>query len=254
MSTALDAAQSALEATVERLDDSGLLTAIRDLQRTVWTVNLDRYEPDELGDTPRSLGLLTFENFTQRALRRYNHDELEPIEKHWNISGLKVGTPSGVLTFELDGARIVGMKVPPSQRRSPQWDRFADWDNESDTRLEIARENSRVLGGFTTPGRDQDALADFHAELGRIPGVVSKFLYVWAGEFRSPLTSGWLTVPALGGHPFAAVAPLWHDTEDDLLIGDGTSTRGPDGPSFEEKATARPSIALKPRPAVEREA
>lgn len=254
VSIALNAARDSLEATVKRLEDSGLVAAIRDLQRAVWAANVDRYEPDELGDTPRSLGLLTFENFTQRALRRYNHDELEPTEKHWNIDGLKVGTPSGVLTFELCGARIVGMKVPPSERRSPHWDRFADWDNESNTRLDIARENSRVLGEYTTPDHDQGVLADFHAELGRSPGAVSKFLYVWAGEFQSPLTSGWLTVPALGGHPFAAVAPLWHDTEDDLLVGGNTSSRGPHGPTFEEKPAAQPSLALKPRPAGEREA
>lgn len=254
MSIAIDAASAALESTVTRLRESGLLAAIRDLQRTVWSVNIDRYEPDELGDTPRSLGLLTFENFTQRAMRRYNHDELEPDENHWNIEGLKLTTPSGVLTFELGGARIVGMKVPPSEHRSPHWDRFADWDNESNTRLDIARENSKVLGGYTTPDPDQDVLADFHAELGRTPGVVSNFLYVWAGELHSPLTSGWLTVPALGGHPFAAVAALWHDTEDDLPRGTRIPTRGPNGPSFEEKPAAQPAITLKPKPAVEGEA
>lgn len=254
MSTALVAAESALEAAVKRLEDSGLLAAIRDLQRAVWVANIDRFEPDELGDTLRSLGLLTFENFTQRALRRYNHDGLEPAEKHWHIEGLKVTTPNGVLTFELDGARIVGMKVPPSEHRAPRWDRFADWDNESNTRLDIARENSRVLGGYTTPNPGQGVLADFHAHLGRTPGVVYNFLYVWAGELQSPLTSGWLTVPALGGHPFAAVAPLWHDTSDDLSVSTRTLTRGPEGPSFEERPAAQPSITLKPRPAVQGEA
>lgn len=254
MSIAIDAATGALGATVSRLEDSGLLDAIRDLQREVWAVNIDRYEPDELGDTPRSLGLLTFENFTQRALRRYNHDELEPAEKHWNIEGLHVTTPRGVLTFELGGARIAGMKVPPSGRRSPQWDRFADWDNESSTRLHIARENSRVLGGYKTPNHDQYVFAGMDSELGRAPGAVSNFLYVWAGEFQSPLTSAWLTVPALGGHPFAAIAQLWHDSEDDLLDGTRTPARGPDGPSFDEKPAAQPSIALKRRPAAEGEA
>lgn len=254
MSIARDAAQRALEATVGRLEDSGLLAAIRDLQRTVWSVNIDRYEPDELGDTPRALGLLTFENFTQRALRRYNHDELEPAEKHWNIDGLKVTTPSGVLTFELDGARIVGMKVPPSERRSPAWDRLTDWDNESNTRLQIARDNSRVLCGYSTPAPGQGVLVDVEADLGKVPGVICDFLYVWAGEFNAPLTSGWLTVPVLGGAPFAAVESLWHDTDEDLMTSTEAPSRELGGPSFEQKPATRPAIALRPRPAAEGEA
>lgn len=253
MSIAEAAARSALESVVTRLRESGLLDAIRDLKREVWAVNIDRYEPEELGDTPRSLGLLTFENFTQRAIRRYEHDELERVENHWKIEGLKVTTPNGVLTFELHGARIVGMKVPPAERRAPRWHRFADWDNESNTRLDIAMENSRVLGGYTTPYPGQGVLADFHANLGHLPGVVTNFLYLWAGEFTSPLTSGWLAVPAMGGHPFAAVAPLWHDTEDDLPGSTRAGKRGPIGPSYDEKLATQPSIMLKPRPATEGE-
>ena len=254
MSTAEDAAREALEAAVNLVNESGLLDAVRDLQREVWAVNVDRYEPDELGDTARSLGLLTFENFTTRAVRRNAHDDLEPEDRHWNIEGLRVTTPSGVLTFELGGIRIVGMKVPPTERRAPRWDRFVDWDNESNTRLEIAQENSKVLGGYKTPDPDQGVLADFHDELGRKPGVVRNFLYVWAGEFSSPLTSAWLTVPALGGHPFAAVAPLWHDSDDDLPGDVRRSKRGPDGPSFDQKPAPEPSISLRPRPAADGQA
>lgn len=251
MSNAEDAAREALDAAVNLVHESGLLDAVRDLQREVWTVNVDRYEPDELGDTARSLGLLTFENFTTRAVRREAHDDLEPKERHWNIEDLRVTTPNGVLTFEIGGIRIVGMKVPPPEHRAPLWDRFVDWDNESNTRLEIAQENSKVLGGYTTPDPEQGVLADFHHELGRKPGVVRKFLYVWAGEFSSPLTSAWLTVPALGGRPFAAIAPLWHDSDDDLPSDVRRSKRGPDGPSFDQKPAPSPSISLKPRPAVD---
>lgn len=254
MSIAQEAAESALESAVASLKASGLLAAIRDLQRTVWAVNIDRYEPEELGDTPRALGLLSFENFTQRAIRRYNRDELEPSDKHWNIDGLKVTTPDGVLTFELEGVRIVGMKVPPAQRRSPDWDRFADWDNESEARRQIAQKNSRVLCGYSTPLPGQGVLTDIEVDLGSAPGAVCDFLYVWAGEFSAPLTSGWLTVPVVGGTPFAAVQPLWRDTDDDLMIGAQAPSRGPGGPSFEEKPAARPAITLKPRPAAEGEA
>jgi hypothetical protein len=254
MSIAIDAAWSALDVTVTRLQDSGLLGAIRELQQEVWATNVDRYEPDELGDTARSLGLLTFENFATRAVRRFNHDELEPKEHHWNIDRLKVTTPNGVLTFELNGARIVGMKVPPAERRAPRWDRFADWDNESNTRLDIARENSKILGGYATPDPGQGELTDFHNTLGRTPGVVSNFLYVWAGEFTSPLTSGWLTVPALGGHPFAAVASLWHDSDDDAPRGNRVTKGGPEGPSFDQRPTAQPAMSIKPKPALDGEA
>lgn len=254
MSAAEEAASAALDRMTKRLDETGLLAAIRSLQQEVWAVNVDRFEPDELGDTPRSLGLLTFENFTTRALRRFNHDELEPTDKHWNIEGLRVTTPNGVLTFELDGARIAGMKVPPAEQRAPRWERFADWDNESNTRLEIARENSKVLGEYTTPEPGQRELADFHDVFGRRPGMVAHFLYVWAGEHTSPLTSGWLTVPALGGHPFAAIKNLWHDDDNDLPHGTRTPSRGPAGPSFDQKPAAQPSITLKPKPAIDGEA
>lgn len=254
MSTAEDAARGALDAAVGLVNESGLLDAVRDLQREVWAANVDRYEPDELGDTARSLGLLTFENFTTRAVRRHAHDDREPQDRHWRIDDLRVTTPNGVLTLEIGSIRIVGMKVPPTERRAPRWDRFVDWDSQSNTRLEIAQENSKVLGGFKTPDPGQGVLADFHVELGRKPDVVRNFLYVWAGEFSSPLTSAWLTVPALGGHPFAAVAPLWHDRDGDLPGDVRRSKRGPDGPSFDQKRAPEPSISLKPRPAADGQA
>lgn len=251
MSTAENAALEALHHTVALINEVGLTTAMRDLQREVWATNLGRHEPDELGDTARSLGLLCHENYQTRAVRRFRHDDAEPSDKHWDIDGLKVTTPSGVLTFEIGGVRIVGMKVPPAERRSPRWDRVAVWDNESNTRLEIATKNSRALGGFSTPDPGQEQITDFHHELGRVPGPIRDFLYVWAGEAESPLTSGWLTVPALGGNPFAAVAPLWHDTDDDLPRGTRSPLRDPHGPSFDQIPAAKPAVSLKPASAAE---
>ncbi|HEX2895994.1 MAG TPA: hypothetical protein VHO29_18460 [Marmoricola sp.] len=247
MSIAESAARQALADTVELLRETGLLSAVRELHREVWATNLDRYEPDELGDTPRSLGLLCHENFTARAVRRHQCSELEPKAHHWNIAGLDVSTPSGVLTFQIGNRRIVGMKVPPSERRTPCWDRFAVWDNESNTRLQIAKENSKTLGDYRTPSPGQGELADFHRELGRTPGQVRDFLYVWAGELASPLTAGWLTVPVLGEQPFVAVAPLWHDRDDDRNRTIHTRRRGPEGPNFDQKPATQPSVTLKPK-------
>lgn len=113
------AARDALNAAVDTCSRSGLVDAWRRLVQDVYASNLDRYEPDELGDTVMSFGIQCYENLKTRAVRRFRHDDLEIPETHWDIDGLRVWTPRNVLTFNLGGARVVTMKVPFIEGRSP---------------------------------------------------------------------------------------------------------------------------------------
>ena len=68
MDRAEEAAQRALHTVVNECAESGLTDALRGLVQEVYTTNLDRYEPDELGDTPRSFGFQCYENLKELSL------------------------------------------------------------------------------------------------------------------------------------------------------------------------------------------
>ena len=82
--------------------------------------------------------------------------------------------------------------------------------------------------------------------------AIHDFMLLWAGDPDSSLTAGYLAVPAKGPAPFAAATPLWWDDIEGTPR--GATRRSPDGPSFDEKGAASPSITLKPRPAIEGQA
>ena len=242
MDRAEEAAQRALHTVVNECAESGLTDALRGLVQEVYTTNLDRYEPDELGDTPRSFGFQCYENLKERAPRRAHHDVREHSDAHWRISGLHVATPGGVLTFEFAGARFVTMKVPYGQGRNPNWGGGVDWAHQdSQVRAAIAAENSEVLQ-YRTPAA---GAASLFAHPGS-PGTVQNFMLLWGGEAKTPLTAGWLAVPVLGERPFIAHERLWWDADRDAQV---TQTPMPDrGPNFDERPAAALSMALKRRP------
>ena len=236
-----EAAQGALHAITIACTESGLTDALRGLVQEVYSINLARYEPDELGDTARSLGFQGHENMTERALRRFRHDDRERADTHWSIDGLHVATPRNVLTFELAGASFLTMKVPPAQRRTPDWEGGIDWRQKSNARLAFATENSEVLN-HRTPATGMVPLFSFSGA----PGIVRKFMFLWAGEASTGLTAGWLAVPVLGERPFLAHQRLWWDTDLDTQA---TPTPMADrGPNFDERPAAALSMALKRRP------
>lgn len=239
------AAEKQLQATVDLCIDSGLSAAWSALTGSVYSSNLDRYEPEELGDTAMSLGVQFSENFKTRALRRAHHDDLELPEDHWHIDGLTVSTPRNSLRFEIGGNSIFVMKAPYSEGRVPRWDLANQWDQGSDIRYQLAQANSLALGGYKTVVDADDPLFPHPAR----PGRIRNYLLVLAGEADSPLTAGWLSVPALGVKPFVAHQRLWWD---DQQAGPTTRVRRPDrGPSFDERPAATPEITIKPRPAAE---
>lgn len=241
MDQAQIAAREALDKAVDMCSVSGLVDAWRTLAQDVYASNLDRYEPDELGDTVMSFGIQCYENLRTRAIRRFRHDDLEHADAHWDIDGLQVGTPGNVLTFDFAGARFVTMKVPFSERRCPNWDRSGDWEQYSQVRSEIAAENSRVLQYRTHAA----AASPLFPHPGS-PGAVRNFMVLWSGESDAALTAGWLGVPTLGDRPFIAYEKLWWDDEPDTRV---TRTPMPDrGPSFDERPVVKPAVALKQQP------
>ncbi len=238
MDQAQVAARETLNKVADRCADSGLVDAWQALVQDVYASNLDRYEPDELGDTVMSFGIQCYENLKTRAIRRFRRDDREAADAHWDIDGLRVGTPGNVLTFNFAGARFVTMKVPFSEGRSPNWYRSGDWDQDSQVRSEIATENSDVLQYETlAPGA-----WPLFPHPGS-PGDVRSFMLLWAGESEAALTAGWLGIPILGDTPFIAHEQLWWDPEPFTRV---TQKSTPDrGPSFDERPVARPAVALK---------
>lgn len=251
MMNAPEAAEAALEAASTKLTDTQVMARLRELIQEVWARNLGRYEPDEAGDTPMSLGIQCSQNLHQLALRRVQGHELIEDDDRWAIDGLTVTDPRGVLTLDLPGIHMVTMKVPMADGRTPNWEAFADWTNESQVREHLARDNSRVLGGYTTPPKDQ---LEFEFPTRQTPGTVHNYMLLWSGDSNSVLTAGWLAVPTMGYRPFAAHRQIWWDTDD----GDGGRRALPEstphGPGFNEMPSPNPRLYIKPRPADEGQA
>jgi hypothetical protein len=205
------AANQALHAAVDTVNSSGLGQALHDLVGEVWSTNLARYAPEEHGDTTKSLGTQCYENLRELALRRFLGSEWLAPEDQWTIPGLTIATPQSVLTLTIGGVDLITKKVPYAQGRTPLWDRFPDWDAESQSRHDIARENARVLGGNALLHPAQAEL-ELDGDARLRPGRVRRFMFVWAGDDESGATSAWLTVPvSWPGMHFAAIERLWHD-------------------------------------------
>lgn len=231
-------AQEALRATAETFARRGLTAALRSLVQDVYAGNLDRHEPDELGDTAMSLGVQCYENLKTRSTRRYQHDDREPVDAHWDIEGLRVWAPKNVLTFDLDGASVVTMKVPFTQGRTPDWNSSGDWDQDGQNRLKIATENSKALQ-YRTAAVGTSPLFPHPGS----PSAVQNYMLLWAGEPDAPLTAGWLGIPILGETPFIAREKLWWDDEPRTRV---TTQSTPDrGPSFDQRPAVTPAVTLK---------
>lgn len=242
MNERIQAAEQALDTATESIRTSGLADALHDLVGEVWSTNLARYAPEEHGDTTKSLGTQCYENLRELSLRRFLGDQLLDPEEQWLIPGLLVSTPQSVLTLTLDGFHIVTKKVPHAQGRNPIWTRFPEWDAESHSRHDIARENARVLGGNPLSHPEQAEL-DLDGDARLRPSQVRNFMLVWAGDEQSGATSAWLTVPvSWPGMHFAGIAQLWSDEISSLAVPAPRSKSGPTTQSVPE-----PVLRLKPR-------
>ena len=203
-------ARAAVASVVAELEAAGVLAACRELFKTVWSINIARHEPDELGDTAMSLGLQTHQNFITRAERRFLHDERESEDCHWHIEGLTLTRSGNTFVLGLNGARVSVMKAPYEHGRQLQTNQLVRWDGQSHLRAEMAARNSAALGDYrSSPPSDEPLFEDPHARYGN----VRDFLLVFAAEQRATLTAAWMGVPVLGDEPLLAVQNLWWDHE-----------------------------------------
>lgn len=251
MNKRIEAAEIAAHTAAKQMAEVGLTRVLADLVRDVWGANLERYEPEERGDTTKSLGFQCSENLRELAAGRIQGGDLAAREDHWNVPGLQFSTPRGVLTLQLPGLEIVLMKAPYAHGRRPDWEQFPSWETSSHIRDEIAKDNSRILGGSYLQSETQTELEFSEDSPIRL---VRRMMVVWAGEPDVNLTSAWLTVPvSWSTMTFAAKAALWRDEAADR----SSELRGTpryDGPSFSEQPAVEPKIAMKPRRAAEGEA
>lgn len=235
-------AREGVVAMAQGLKRSGVLSACRDLFATVWSINVARHEPEELGDTAMSLGLQTHQNFITRAERRFQHDEREPEESHWHCDGLSIARSGNAFVMRFDGGRISVMKTPYEHGRQLRPEHLAKWDGQSHLRAEMASRNSTALGNHRS---DRPGDVPLFAEPAAECGVVRDFLLIFAGEPRSTLTAAWLGVPVLGEDPLIAVERLWWD-EESALAPVETMSVSAGGVSFEEREVPPLNVTLKP--------
>lgn len=253
MLTVTTAAEAALEQAVDAVTACGLTERLHSLVTEAWHANLGRYEPDELGDDPQTLGNTCARNIANRAEGLVLGNREREVER-WDIPGLSAARPHGALRLDYVGRHFHIMKAPMRHGRRPQWEKFDPWTRSSEVREDAARANTMALYGYRTAAPGQEPLPAstlpfaFPAEEVHLP----HFVFVWAADIDSPGTSGWLGVPALGEQSFAAVHALWSDPDD--FVPGGARRSVPTGPSFDQRATDAPTLTLKPRPAHEGQA
>ena len=189
MREASEVAQTALDDAQALWHDSGLTDLFSALVNTVWGKNIERHEPNELGDNAKTLGSLCAENLANRVQRRIAGSDYEPSQ--WNIDGLGFERPHGALRLSLAGKNFYVMKAPPGHGLTPQWDSLVNWDSESNTRQALAEATRVALEGYTSPGTAQPGLWPFLIDA--TAGHIRDFMVVWAGEQNPVGTAGWMT-------------------------------------------------------------
>lgn len=225
------AVEALLGEVIEDWHDRGPLVDLLDTVETVWKTNLERHEPEALGDDATSLGMQCSRNILHRAEARLRARDIE---------GVRV---RGGQTLEVEFAGRV-MHTSKVRARNQSWDPYSiDW-SASEVRTEGAAANSRVYTpvagtvfeylpecvGALPGGGDLSALRYLHLSW---QGLSEGHVRIFAG-FPSAGTTPWMAVrlikdtrPGGGGLP---------------LITDGT----PFTPDHD--AMSEPSLVLKRRP------
>ncbi|HYS31044.1 MAG TPA: hypothetical protein VEM58_02175 [Streptosporangiaceae bacterium] len=234
------AAEARLKDIIAGMRAAGVIDMFERIVAHVWKVNVDRFEPSEIGDTNRSLGITATENIRTLVLR-----------ESWTASNpaglgnrVHVTAPNDSLLVEAAGARLRVMKCPPAITLSePRWDTDFRWQAESDVRLEAAAANAAVCNQFlAVPGglfENMEQPAEWAAQLREV-------ILVWAGGSNNPLTGGWIGLPTVGDRPWLAVQSVWRH-------GTGATTSGerdsdaPVSDVFSEKDAPSPVVSLKQR-------
>lgn len=216
----------------------GLVSELRTLVARVWRQNLDRQDSEVAGDTTWSMSMLSAANIRELALRSPESGGLSGQDSSWSI-----GLNRASLQFTTPRGRLRIMKLPAlGTGRTPDWSSL-DWKG-SHVRHDLALANSRYFN-LITGGPGQEVLG--MVEPVGAPVGALEFLIGWVGEYASPLTSGFLTVPVLGERSVLAQLELWCDEPSQRTSEWPSVQPGPNLP-FDQLPERETPIRLKPRP------
>ncbi len=231
------AAQERLAEITSALHEAGVTDLFERVIARVWKINVDRFEPDEVGDTSRSLGITASENIRTLVLR-----------EAWTAGGaaglgrdVRVTAPNDSLLVQAGRIRLHVMKSAPAiALTEPRWETEFTWKGESDVRIEAATANTAVYNPFLAVpgGLFEDLLPPVNSAAN-----LREVILIWAGGANSPVTGGWLGLPVLGDRPWLAVENLWWhgaaaptgESQADSLLTD----------AFTDRATPSPVVSLK---------
>lgn len=241
MTAEWDALASArLTEIVAGLREEGVIEMFERIVSRIWKVNVDRYEPSEVGDTNRSLGITANENIRTLVLRESWTDG--------NPAGLGRGVhvtaPNDSLLVQAGGVRLHVMKSAPAiTLTEPRWDSEFGWKGESDVRIEAATANAAAYSNFlAVPGglfEDMRPPADHVANLREV-------ILVWSGGWTNPETGGWVGLPILSDRPWLAVQNVWWHGSGGLESRSRDNDRP--GDTFSDRAVPSPVVIVRPRP------
>jgi hypothetical protein len=234
------AAQERLTEIISTLRETGVIDLFERIIARVWKINVDRFEPAEVGDTNRSLGITATENIRTLVVR----ESLLAGNPAGLASHVRVTAPNDSLLVQVGSIRLHVMKSAPAiALAEPRWSTEFTWKGESDVRVEAATANTAVYNPFlAVPGglfEDQLPPANNAAYLREVS-------LIWAGGSDSPATGGWLGLPVLGDRPWLAVENLWWHGPATLA---GQSRQDAfEADAFSDRAAPSPVISLKQRP------
>lgn len=227
-------ARRRLQAIVDELRAYGLVGFLQGTISHVWAYNVDRFEPEEIGDTNRSLGVTATENIRELIVRQMRANRPAGLDPRLAATG----ADNSLLIKAPNGIRLRVMKAAATLELSePNWEQ-TEWT--SDVRLEAARANHEHY-----PVGQNDLFTGFLSAEESVDLLGEVFL-VWAGGSRSPMTAGWLGFPTIDVVPWLAIEQLWWDKPDGSQHYVSSGGPSDDNDSFSTRPAAEPKIALKP--------
>jgi hypothetical protein len=218
-----------LARVVDEWTAAGVLGLLCGLVGQVWRADLDRYEPEAMGDDAMSLGMQASRNLCNLAVRQLD-----------GVPGV-VARDRRTLEIIYDGRMLHTGKAPSD---APDWNvQTIDWA-ESDVRDRAAAANTAAYQSRAgTLFQDWDPLPGQQVD----PEALLHLHLTWQG-LADGTTRTWLGFPQLGLRPWYAVTAI-----DDLggrgLLQRPAGSVQASGQDFDLLGEPDVPINLRPRPA-----